>query len=274
MNHGLGCHPTTEAIAAQAPKFRAWRASAGRPVLRRDEPLDLRHLLAHPWDQKTSGACGGYATASVLSAAFGLCLQDGLRFDPWWLYALANGGRDDGVSLWELARQVAQHGALPLPDGRDAPMDADEAMIHGLYRSDRYGRDAWAKAGGYVTRDVLYIGTEAGHSAEQAWEEVQSSIDYARPVVLGIVVTDRFEATGPSGVPDPGGNPLGGHALAVVGRTAEGRLLVRNSWGAAWGLQGDCLLDKGHVLQSDWIEAVSVSSIDYPGEPPFPYRRA
>jgi len=64
------------------------------------------------------------------------------------------------------------------------------------------------------------------------------------PVVFGFTVYASFESaamakTGIMPMPKKGEAVLGGHAVLAVGYDDKaGRLLVRNSWGPAWGQQG------------------------------------
>ncbi len=64
------------------------------------------------------------------------------------------------------------------------------------------------------------------------------------PFVFGFTVYESFESpkvaeTGIVGLPGGGERVVGGHAVVAVGYDqAEGRFLVRNSWGSRWGMEG------------------------------------
>ena len=64
------------------------------------------------------------------------------------------------------------------------------------------------------------------------------------PFVFGFTVYESFESqqvaqTGVVPLPQPGERVAGGHAVLAVGyNDAERRFIVRNSWGARWGMQG------------------------------------
>jgi len=64
------------------------------------------------------------------------------------------------------------------------------------------------------------------------------------PFVFGFTVYESFESpavakTGVLNLPAPKEKSLGGHAVLAVGyNDATKRFLIRNSWGADWGLQG------------------------------------
>jgi C1A family cysteine protease len=64
------------------------------------------------------------------------------------------------------------------------------------------------------------------------------------PFVFGFSVYTAFESaavakTGKLNLPKPGEKNLGGHAVCAVGYDdAAKRVLVRNSWGTDWGMNG------------------------------------
>jgi|SRR5579859_6925188 len=64
------------------------------------------------------------------------------------------------------------------------------------------------------------------------------------PFVVGFTVYGGFETAqvaqdGIVPMPEPGEAPVGGHAVLVVGYDdANKQYIVRNSWGAGWGLKG------------------------------------
>lgn len=76
--------------------------------------------------------------------------------------------------------------------------------------------------------------------------ELKTCLSEGFPFVMGISVYDSFEApdVAKNGiVPMPGDSeqPIGGHALMVVGYNDQRQaFLVRNSWGISWGLEGYC----------------------------------
>jgi C1A family cysteine protease len=77
------------------------------------------------------------------------------------------------------------------------------------------------------------------------------------PFTMGISVYESFKTrevarTGIVPMPRRREKHLGGHALLVVGYDRRRRqFLVRNSWGARWGLGGYCLLPYAYLLNPD-----------------------
>lgn len=105
----------------------------------------------------------------------------------------------------------------------------------------------WAPPTGIaaIHRGALVVG-------KLSFAEIADELDGARAVVLGMLITDRFY------VPDVDGRVLldtsdtvrGGHAILAVGHGTEATaqyLLVRNSWGPVWGLNGHAWLRQDYV---------------------------
>ena len=99
--------------------------------------------------------------------------------------------------------------------------------------------------------------------------QMQACLASGFPVAFGFTVYASFESaavakTGTMPMPTRGEAVLGGHAVLAVGYDNKaGRLLVRNSWGPAWGQQGYFTMPYAYVqapgLASDFwtIEAES-----------------
>ena len=75
-------------------------------------------------------------------------------------------------------------------------------------------------------------------------QEMKQCLAEGYPFVFGFTVYTAFESaavakTGRLDLPKPAEKNLGGHAVCAVGYDdATSRFLVRNSWGADWGLKG------------------------------------
>ena len=93
---------------------------------------------------------------------------------------------------------------------------------------------------------------------EQNLYDIKSRLAQGFPVVFGISLYDSFlsESVACSGVipmPDIGRERLqGGHAILAVGYIEKRKcLIIRNSWGAVWGIQGYFLLPYEYALDPD-----------------------
>jgi C1A family cysteine protease len=75
------------------------------------------------------------------------------------------------------------------------------------------------------------------------------------PFVFGFTVYQSFESptvarTGHAPMPGSGERPVGGHAVVAVGYDdANQWFIVRNSWGAAWGMKGYFTLPYSYLIQ-------------------------
>ncbi len=75
-------------------------------------------------------------------------------------------------------------------------------------------------------------------------KEMRMCLAEGFPFVFGFTVYESFESdevqrTGAVNMPKPGEADVGGHAVMGVGYDdAKKRFLVRNSWGADWGMKG------------------------------------
>lgn len=75
-------------------------------------------------------------------------------------------------------------------------------------------------------------------------DEMRACLAQGFPFVFGFTVYESFQSqqvaqTGDVAMPQPGERVVGGHAVLAVGYDdAVRRFIVRNSWGARWGLRG------------------------------------
>jgi C1A family cysteine protease len=94
-------------------------------------------------------------------------------------------------------------------------------------------------------------------AVQQATQQICGALAAGDPVIFGFTVYPAFDSpevarTGRVPLPAPGDAPLGGHAVLIVGYDlAERNFLIRNSWGAGWGLKGYFLMPFEYVLRAD-----------------------
>jgi C1A family cysteine protease len=147
-----------------------------------------------------------------------------------------------------------------------------------IYYNERALQGTIPTDSGAMLRDGIKAVADAGACPETMWPYVEQNfaerppapcfkigkthpaVDYSRlaqdlgqmkaclaagyPFVLGFTVYQSFESdevarTGVATMPDGAESSLGGHAVMAAGYDdASGRFLVRNSWGASWGMGG------------------------------------
>ncbi len=99
------------------------------------------------------------------------------------------------------------------------------------------------RAGGkdWFTSALREVGTDLA--------DVRALLDGGTPVAIGLTVFDTFFFPDPHGhihEPITGSQPRGRHAVLAVGHQPTD-LLIRNSWGSAWALDGYAWLSDGYV---------------------------
>lgn len=124
---------------------------------------------------------------------------------------------------------------------RQRPMDPD-----GIYRLAQY-LDEWEGEAydGTSVRGAAKVLRTTGHVSEYRWafdiDTALSHVMEAGPVVLGVDWHDGMMETDRDGFVWPYGRVVGGHAVLWYGADLRsGYARVRNSWGPAWGLRGNC----------------------------------
>lgn len=207
--------------------------------------VDLRTRLPPVYDQGDLGSC----TANALC-----CLMESLDHCPGsrlFLYynerALEGAVAEDaGATLADGIRSLKTQGVCPEAAWPYLAAKFAERPPPACYES-AVGHEALSVYSVALTLTCLKAALAAGH-----------------PVAVGLRLFASFESrsvalSGKVPMPRKGETELGGHAVVLVGFTdAAQRFLVRNSWGADWGLQGHFTLPYAYLtdpaLASDaWV---------------------
>jgi C1A family cysteine protease len=220
--------------AAPAPVIRAL---PGR--------VDLRPQCPPVYDQGSLGSCTANAIGGALE--FQQHRQGKPSFTPSRLFIYYNEramentvDQDAGAMIRDGIKSVASLGAPP--EAQDWPY-----VIANL--RTRPPRKAYADALKYQA--LLY------ERVPRRLDQLQGCLAAGFPFVLGIAVYESFESqavadTGTVPVPKLTEQNLGGHAILAVGYdNAQQRFLVRNSWGADWGMDGYFTLPYAYVLDEN-----------------------
>lgn len=169
-------------------------------------------------------------------------------------------GREGACAAFALA-----HEASARPKETWGPIRQDTIMS---WYYDAQRRDPWP-GGAYPGAEQSYDGTsvlavaQVGQSANlftgYRWvfsiDELIMTLSYAGPVVLGINWYEAMFEPSLTGQVRVEGDVAGGHAILARGVNVPGRrILLRNSWGRGYGVDGDCWVsfdDADRLLHED-----------------------
>jgi C1A family cysteine protease len=200
--------------------------------------VDLRNNMSPIVDQGQLGSCTANAIVSGLREYLLIKAQKALvRLSRLFLYYEERKlegtiAEDSGASLRDGMKVLAQIGVCPEEDY--------------AYDVTKFTTAPSVKA---YTDAVLYKISEYHRVVNL--NSLKIALSEGQPVVFGFEVYQSFESekVAKTGiVPKPKKNEtiLGGHAVLAVGYVdkgkSSGRLIVRNSWGQAWGDHGYCYM--------------------------------
>jgi C1A family cysteine protease len=194
--------------------------------------VDLRAICPKIYDQGTLGSC----TANAIAAAIEFDQRKEMLvapFTPSRLFIYYNEralegtiSNDSGAMIRDGIKSVAQQGVCaepswPYVEQKFADRPAAQCYIAGkLHPTVSYSR---------VAQDPA---------------QMKACLAAGYPFVFGFTVYEGFESdevahTGLAEMPGEGETALGGHAVMAAGYDdASQRFLLRNSWGASWGMGG------------------------------------
>lgn len=211
-------------------------AADGRP------PVDLRLLLpATLPEQGMRPLCLPFALTGAHDA---ILYGTGGPFAPepvWWQCTRLGQTSQQGVLLQHAADALASVGQTT-----SALWPYDRGLGYGTENPPTgCGQPPWQQAAWQLI-PLAHDGVE---------DDIEDMLAARRPVVLVVEVTDEFADPEPDGhVPVPllTAAPGDYHAVLAVGvatDAAQGRrLLIRNSWGPAWGAGGYCWLPLAYLV--------------------------
>ncbi len=216
---------------ADLPDHRDFLYSAIRPVLPALPPaVDLREKCSTVENQGELGSCTANALVGALEF---LELKRGGSFSDLSRLFLYYNERvlthttkqDSGGYLRDGIKTLNKQGICPEP--------------HWPYDIKKFTVKPPAKC--YTEAKQRQI---LSYHSIRGLDDARSCLAEGYPVVFGFSVYTAFESgevtrTGILNYPSPVEKPVGGHAVLAVGyNDSEQRLIVRNSWGADWGLLG------------------------------------
>jgi C1A family cysteine protease len=286
-DHGLGYLPDvrraedyTERHAAVAPLLEATPLnkrvlSPPRAALAVGLPaqVDLRPWFSPVETQGALNACSAHVAVSLLEYFEKRALGRHIDASRLFIYkagrTLLGWTGDRGLFLRTAMQALVLFGA---PPEQYWPYDGRSAASNPRYDLEPTPF-VYALGSGY--RAVKYFRLDSPGYTQQTLDAVRSYAAAGFPSILGLPIYSEFDAPLPGGLigyPGLGSRYRGAHAGVVAGYddtlmigADKGALLVRNSWGPAWGVGGYGWLSYKYVLNGitlDHWTMVSAAWVD------------
>ena len=193
--------------------------------------VDLRPQCSPVYDQGQLGSCTANAIAAAIQ--FDRLKQKIPDFVPSRLFIYYNEramehsvAADSGAQIRDGIKSVGAQGDCP---------ETEWPHVIAKFRA-KPPRNCYAEALKYKT--VSY------QRVTQSLAQLKGCLAAGYPFVFGFTVYESFESaavakSGHAPLPQSGERVVGGHAVVGVGYDdAKSWFVVRNSWGAGWGLKG------------------------------------
>jgi len=226
--------------------FKSLRDAASLP-----QNVDLRDKMPPVYDQLQLSSCVGNSCAGSFEYEL---KKQGLRdFEPSRLEVYYNArllegatDQDNGAMIRDGIKGLVKWGACP-----ETMWPYIESKVN-----DQPNKLCYAVAALHVALQYRRL-TNSLH-------DMKSCLAADLPFVCGISVYESFESdevanTGIVPMPQRNEQMIGGHAILVVGYLSNTKqFIVRNSWGANWGLKGYFLipfeyLTNGNLMTDAWV---------------------
>jgi C1A family cysteine protease len=223
--------------------------SIQRSVTDIPDKVDMRKFMTPVEDQGHIGSCVANAAVGALEYLYVFkilkrysCLKarDYSRLFVYWHARQLDGIiGDDGCTIRSAMKALADNGTCrekywPYNLNKWSVPPSDEAV-----------KEATVKASDYF-RVVSY-------------QEILSALADDLPVVFGAKLYESFqstlvESTGLVKLPKPNEPFVGNHAMLAVGfDKAKDIIIVRNSWGSKWGMDGYCEMPGDYFRSQDLV---------------------
>jgi C1A family cysteine protease len=241
-------------------------APAAAPALA--PSVDLRAYCSPIEDQGALGSCTANAAAGLIEyfekRSFGKYTNASRLFIYKTTRDLLGWTGDTGAYLRSTMEAVALFGAPP-----EQYLPYDISQFDAEPSAFCYAFGASYQALTYYRLDPSPL------TGPQVLQNIKTFLSAGFPSMFGFPVYDEYEYVPASGLvayPSPTSRLYGGHANDAVGYddnlmigADKGALLVRNSWGTGWGLNGYAWLSYKYVtdqLAVDWWSIIAQKWVD------------
>lgn len=205
------------------------------------KPVDLRPKMPPIYDQGQTGSCVANATAAAFQYARmsqSLANWTPSRLFIYWNTRDLEGTTDEdaGSENRDAIKSVANIGVCP-----ETEWQFSAAMVTAKPSDRAYALATHAKAIQYA-------------AVRNSLESILSCLNHNGPVIFGSSVfagiqSEEAEKTGYIPMPTNTERAMGGHAMMIVGWLPDThRFIIRNSWGAGWGMSGYGTMDRDYIL--------------------------
>ncbi len=128
---------------------------------------------------------------------------------------------------------------------------SNEGQVH----EDKLPYDGWIASQNFPNATHMPREIHFSSSLETIFPDFDHICEYLEkgvPVILGIEITEAFvKVDGHGYIDEPGGRELGNHAIVAVGcdqnEYSQKFLVIRNSWGMAWGQKGHAFVSQIYI---------------------------
>jgi len=221
--------------------------------------VDLRKAWWSVGDQGQTGSCVGWATADGV-----------VRYHMVQLNKLGNKDLLSPRYVWMASKETDDNKVRPESFVEEAGTSLKTAMDV----SRKYGIVPMSLLQ-FDIATLMYTGDEKAFYAAASQRRISSYFNLGKnlnqwkswlashgPILAGLSVDASWDnATATHGNIDTfqPNTVRGGHAVTIVGYTAAGRFIVRNSWGKSWGDKGFGYVTPAYIAAGFFDEAYGVT---------------